>query len=123
MMGITPRVVATMGLTALSFTTYAAPEDDPLLFFFRADQLEVRNGDEENLAVFEGHFWAGRDLNKLWIKSEIEATRDETESSEWQLLYSRAIDPNWDVQAGLRTDLKPEPERNWLALGLYGVSP
>lgn len=123
MRGITRRVLATMGLTAVSFTTYAAPEDDPLLFFFRADQLEVRNGDEENLAVFEGHFWAGRDLNKLWIKSEIEATRDETESSEWQLLYSRAIDPNWDLQAGLRTDLKPEPERNWLALGLYGVSP
>jgi len=110
-------------LAALPFTIQAAKEDDPLLYMFKADQLEVRDGDEGNFAVFEGSLWIGKDLNKLWIKSEIEADEDETEGSEWQLLYSRAIDPNWDFQVGLRTDVKPEPERNWLALGFYGVSP
>lgn len=117
------RSIPTLMIASLSFTVQAAMEDDPLLFLFKADQLEWREGEEENFTVFEGHFWAGKDLDKLWIKSEIEANEDETESSEWQLLYSRAIDPNWDLQVGLRTDLEPEPERNWLAFGFYGVSP
>jgi copper resistance protein B len=108
---------------ATPLSAHAMAEDDPLLYLFKADQLEVRDGDEENAAAFEGHFWVGRDLDKFWIKSEIEATEDETESAEWQLLYSRAIDPNWDLQVGLRADVDPEPERNWLAVGFYGVAP
>ncbi|HKJ49977.1 MAG TPA: copper resistance protein B [Gammaproteobacteria bacterium] len=107
----------------LPFTAIAMTEDDPLLYLFKADQLELREGDDENTRVFDGHFWLGKDLDKLWIKSEIEATREGTESAEWQLLYSRAIDPNWDLQIGLRADLDPEPKRNWLAIGFYGVAP
>jgi len=119
---ITQSLLA-ISITSLSFTTRAAMDDDPLLYLFKADQLEVRDADEGKVTVFEGHLWVGKDLHKLWIKSEIEVNEDETEGSEWQLLYSRAIDPNWDLQLGLRTDLEPEPERNWLALGFYGVAP
>jgi len=108
---------------ALPAGVHAMSEDDPLLYLFKADQLELRDGDEETGRVFEGHFWVGRDLHKLWFKAEIEATEDETESAEWQLLYSRAIDPNWDLQLGLRVDTDPEPRRNWLAVGFYGVAP
>jgi copper resistance protein B len=115
--------LAALLAAGLPLSAQAMAEDDPLLYLFKADQLEARDGDEENARVFEGNFWAGRDLDKLWIKAEIEATEDETESAEWQLLYSRAIDPNWDLQIGLRADVEPKPERNWLALGLYGVAP
>ena len=107
----------------LPLSAHAMAEDDPLLYLFKADQFEVRKGDEEDAAAFEGHFWVGKDLNKIWIKSEIEADEDETESAEWQLLYSRAIDPNWDFQIGFRADVEPEPERNWLAIGFLGVAP
>ena len=122
---MTYRIRSTLALVIAVVTTgvQAAAEDDPLLYMLKADQLEWRDGDEENVAAFEGFFWLGKDLNKLWIKSEIEATKDETESAEWQFLYSRAIDSYWDLQVGLRSDIKPEPERNWLALGFYGVAP
>ena len=123
MMGYKLRSTLALVIAVVTPGVQAAAEDDPLLYMFKADQLEWRDGDEGNIAAFEGYFWAGKDLNKLWIKSEIEANEDETESNELQLLYSRAIDSNWDLQVGLRTDLKPEPERNWLALGFYGVSP
>ena len=123
MMAYTRRIILFLVIAATSLTVQAAVEADPLLYMFTADQLEWRDGDEENIAVFEGQLWVGKDLNKLWIKSEIEATEDETENSEWQLLYSRAIYSYWDLQVGLRSDLKPEPERNWLALGFYGVAP
>lgn len=107
----------------LPLAVHAMAEDDPLLYLFKADQLELRDGDEETGRVFEGFFWVGKDLNKLWVKAEIEADEDETESAEWQLLYSRAIDANWDLQVGFRADVEPEPERNWLVLGLHGVAP
>jgi len=115
--------LAALLAAATPFSARAMTDDDPLLYLFKADQLELRAGDEEDAAAFEGHLWVGRDLDKLWIKSEVEATEDETESAEWQLLYSRAIDPNWDLQVGLRADVKPEPERNWFAIGFYGVAP
>ena len=120
---LTRGTLAALLAAAIPFAAHGAGNDDPLLYMFKADQLELRDGDEENLAVFEGHFWIGKDLNKLWIKSEIEANEDETESAEWQLLYSRAIDPNWDLQVGFRKDVRPEPERNWLAVGFLGVAP
>lgn len=118
-----PRILLALTLAALPLSSRAMTEDDPLLYQFKADQLEARDGDEEDVAVFEGHLWIGKDLNKLWIKSEIEADEDETESAEWQLLYSRAIDPNWDLQVGFRADVEPEPERNWFAVGFNGVAP
>jgi len=115
--------LAALLCAGLPSAVHAMAEDDPLLTLFKADKLEVRDGDEETVRVFDGHFWVGRDLHKLWIKAEIEATADETESAELQFLYSRAIDPNWDLQVGLRADLEPQPERNWLAIGLHGVAP
>ena len=115
--------LAALSAAGLPLSAHAMAEDDPLLYMFKADQFEVRKGDEEDAAAFEGQFWVGKDLNKLWIKAEIEADEDETESAEWQLLYSRAIDANWDLQVGFRADVEPEPERNWLALGLHGVAP
>ena len=123
MMAYKLRSTLALVIAAVTPGVQAAMEDDPLLYMFKADQLEWRDGDEGNITAFEGYFWAGKDLNKLWIKSEVEDNEDETERVELQLLYSRAIDANWDLQVGWRHDLKPEPERNWLALGFYGVSP
>ena len=57
------------------------------------------------------------------IKTEGEHSSEGTESAELQVLYSRAIDANWDLQVGLRHDAHPEPQRNWAAIGFNGVSP
>lgn len=97
--------------------------DDPLLFMLKADKLEVRDADEGTVTAWKGHVWAGKDLNKLWIKTEGELLDGDTESAEFQLLYSRAVDPNWDLQLGLRHDSDPGPSHDWFALGFYGVAP
>ena len=101
----------------------AAGADDPLLFMLKFDELELRDGDEGTVTAWKGHFWAGKDLNKLWIKSEGERLHGDTENAEFQLLYSRAVDANWDLQLGLRHDSKPEPTRDWFAIGFYGLAP
>ena len=113
----------TIGLLCFSGSALAAVEDDPLLFMLRADQLEVRDADEGTVRAWEGSAWLGKDLNKLWFKTEGERLNGEIENAEYQLLYSRAIDANWDIQFGLKHDANPKPTRDWRISGFYSLAP
>lgn len=105
----------------------AASKDDPLLTMFTIDQLEIRDSDEDNPLVLEGQFWVGYDLEKLWIKTELERVGGETEEAELQFLYSKAIAPYWDLQMGWRRDFQlgdnDKPERDWAVFGVQGLAP
>ena len=99
-------------------------DDDPILGMVKIHQLETRGSDEDHRPwVLEADAWLGTDLHKLWLKTDVEWVDNEWEEAELQLRYSRAIAPYWDVQIGWRGDLRPEPKRHWLALGLHGVAP
>lgn len=92
---------------------------------FMIDRLEhvTRNGDD-GYAWDDVQFWYGSDLNKLWLKSAGEGVDGEgVEEAEVQALWSRAISPFFDVQAGVRYDIRPEPDRTHLVLGLQGLAP
>ena len=106
-----------------SSIAWADMEDDPLLVSLFVNQFESRDTDGDNTVEWDTDAWLGKDLNKLWIKSEGEYTDGETEEAELQLLYSRAIATYWDFQAGWRTDLQPQPARQWLVLGFQGLAP
>ena len=97
--------------------------DDPLLTMLVIEQLEIRDTDGKNPLVWEAEGWIGKDLDKLWIKTEGEYIDDRTEEMELQMLYSRAVAPFWDLQLGWRRDIRPTPERDWLAFGLKGLAP
>lgn len=98
-------------------------EDDPTLTKVMIDQLEVRQADEgENPIVLEAEAWVGKDLNKLWLKTDIEKVGSELEEAELQLLYSRAIAPYWDLQTGIRKDFKPY-NQTWFTVGAKGLAP
>ena len=89
------------------------------------DQVENCNSDEGTETVLDGQLWIGYDLNKLWLKTEVEQFEGETEKSEVQALYSRAIATYWDLQTGLRRDsyAGSELERNWFVLGFEALAP
>ncbi|MCK4866215.1 MAG: copper resistance protein B [Gammaproteobacteria bacterium] len=97
-------------------------EDDPLVTKVMIDQLETRIVDGDDPLVLEAQAWIGYDLNKFVIKADIEQVKSDTEELELQALYSRAVDPYWDFQIGVRQDQKPM-ERNWLAIGFQGLAP
>jgi copper resistance protein B len=40
-----------------------------------------------------------------------------------QALYSRAISPHWDLQAGVRHDIKPNPSQTYVVIGMQGLAP
>ena len=97
--------------------------DDPLLFKLIIDQFETRHTGGKDSLVIEGEAWLGKDLHKGVAKFEIERVGGETEEAELQLLYSRAVDPYWDFQVGLRHDDRPSPDRDWLVAGFSGTAP
>lgn len=68
--------------------------------------------------------WYGGDINRLWVKSEGEGAFGRSlEKAEVQALYSRAIDPYWNIQGGVRYDFKPNPSRVYATVALEGLAP
>lgn len=72
---------------------------------------------------WEGQAWIGGDLNRFVLKSEGEGgRRDGLDSGEIQGLFSRAIDPYFDLQAGIRQDFAPYG-RTYATVGFQGLAP
>lgn len=117
------KIISALIGFALSGSLYAMGEDDPIVTKVMIDQLETRITDGDDPTVLEATVWIGKDLNKFVVKADVEQVKGETEELELQALYSRAIDPYWDFQVGVRQDQKPTPKRDWLALGFMGVAP
>ena len=109
----------------LSNTALAAGmEDDPIISKVMIDQFETRITDGKDPLILEADVWIGKDIDKLWFKTDVERVNGETEELELQALYSRAVAPYWDIQVGWRHDAKPKNnKRDWLALGLKGLAP
>lgn len=88
------------------------------------DRLEVGFGDGEEGWTWDVAGWTGGDINRFWWKSEAEGDFDGEIEGEVQALYSRAISPFWDVQAGVRQDFGDGDENPTHAvLGLQGLAP
>lgn len=91
---------------------------------FLIDQLEVGIGNGREIYAWDAQFWYGGDIDKLWLKTEGEgAFGGEFEGAEVQALWSRAIDPWFDVQLGIRQDVAPGPDRTHLVAGVQGLAP
>ena len=68
--------------------------------------------------------WYGGDIDRLVVKSEGEGDFGRSiEKAEVQLLFSRAIGPYFDLQGGLRYDVKPNPSRVYATVGFEGLAP
>ncbi len=89
-----------------------------------ADRLELRSIDGAEGFAWDADLWVGKDIDKLWIKTEGEAAFGEApEHAEVQALWSHAIGPWFDLQAGVRQDVRPDPDRTHAVLGLRGLLP
>ncbi len=111
-------------LTLIGFLQplHASMEDDPLVTMFLMDRFEVLDNDE-NTRVWEGSFWIGYDINKLYIYSEGEATSDGLESSQNELVYSRAIAPFWNAEIGIAYDKNEDASQTWGEIAIAGLAP
>lgn len=88
---------------------------------FDLAEYQIRDGRDGYRWEAEG--WLG-DLNRLVLKSKGEGTlREGVDHAEFQAVYSKALDPWWNLQAGLRQDVGPAPVRTYAVLGVEGRAP
>jgi len=95
-----------------------------LNYMIMGDRLEWQDTGGDGSFLWDAQGWYGGDVNKLYIKTEgeISLEDDDVEDAEVQALWSRAIAPFWDVQAGVRYDLEPKG-RTHAVLGIQGLAP
>ncbi|AZV38615.1 copper resistance protein B [Komagataeibacter xylinus] len=86
------------------------------------DELEGRYAPGGTDFRWDGEAWYGGDYNRLWLKSEGTLEHGRLHDGDHELLYSRAVSPYWNVQAGVRADIDDGPTRTWGALGVQGLA-
>lgn len=117
------RIVLACLALSVSWQAQAGMEDDPLLAALFVQQLEQRQGGGEAPQAWNATGWLGKDLNKLWFKTEGEVLDGKVEEMENQLLYGHAVSPYWDMQMGMRSNAYGSVQRNYLAFGFQGLAP
>ncbi|UUL83812.1 copper resistance protein B [Sphingomonas qomolangmaensis] len=84
-------------------------------------ELQIRSGREGYR--WEGEAWFGGDINRLVVKTEGEGVFGSgPEDAEAQALYSRAIGPYFNLQAGARQDFAPGTP-TYAVIGVEGLAP
>jgi copper resistance protein B len=101
-----------------------AEHGDFRALFLMADQFEVQSRDGEDAYIWDAQGWYGGDIDKFWFKTEGEGEVNEgPDEIEVQTLWSHAIHPWFDFQAGARLDFESGFERSHLVLGFQGLAP
>lgn len=85
---------------------------------------EAQLGDGAPAYRWDGEGWFGGDIDRFVVKSEgLGQSGAGVWDGEVQALYSRAVGPYFDLQAGARQRFGPTPARTDLAVGFEGLAP
>jgi copper resistance protein B len=88
------------------------------------DMAELQFGDDETVLSLGRRGLDRRRHQSLRVQDRRRGVqRSDVERAEVQALYSRAIGPYFDLQAGVRYDIEPSPNRAYAVLGFEGVAP
>jgi len=131
-----PPPAALAGPSHAADTAFPAERMDAARAIFRAehgrirtsrlliDQLEARIQNGRDGYAWDAEFSYGGATNRLRIETEGEgAFGERPEQAEVQALWSHALDPWFNLQAGVRYDFRPDPQRGYLVLGIEGLAP
>ncbi|GLR77409.1 copper resistance protein B (plasmid) [Azospirillum oryzae] len=129
------RVLLLAGALTLVVTATAANAADPphaqqfheepaILSTLLVDRLEHRWKDGENTLDWDIKGFIGGDTDKLWLNAKgSKPVEGGAEKAEFQLLYSRLVSEFWDVQVGVRHDVRPQPQTTYAVAGFQGLAP
>jgi len=110
-------------LLLCSKLVFASGNDDPLLYKVMIDKAEIRHQQANNPMALEAEAWIGKDLDKLWLKTEWVHDQDNPDEAELELVYSRALAAFWDLQVGWLAEINPTSGNDYLTLGFKGLAP
>lgn len=109
-------------MAAARHKEHGAHGDFPVLWV-QADRFEaqMREGKGGYLWDLQGYY--GGPTSRFWFKSEGEgAFGEQVEDAEIQALWSKAFDPFWDLQFGVRQDVAG-PSTTHAVVGVQGLAP
>lgn len=88
------------------------------------NQFEAQSANGADELYWNGQAWYGGDIHKIWFKTEGRSSlnKGDVEDAEIQALYSRAVAPYWNLQAGVRHDFKPD-SLDHAVIGIQGLAP
>lgn len=88
------------------------------------ERLEARMREGRDGYLLDAQGWYGGDIDKLWLKAESDGTFGEAlGDAELQALWSHAIGPWFDLQTGVRYDLRRGSDRAHVVAGVQGLAP
>jgi len=91
---------------------------------FKIDRWEHRWTDGQTSINWDVQAWIGGDTSKIGLTSEgSKRGGGDVSKAEFQLLYSHMLSEFWDVQGGLRYDVRPRPGTAYGVIGLAGTAP
>ncbi|HET8898907.1 MAG TPA: copper resistance protein B [Rhodanobacteraceae bacterium] len=96
---------------------------DPWLGSLRVNRLEAFDREDHSGQAWELAAWYGDSLDRATLRSEGERAGGQLDDGTLEALWSHAIATYWDTELGVRHDLGPGPQRDWLALGVSGLAP
>ncbi|MGE3335950.1 MAG: copper resistance protein B [Rhodospirillaceae bacterium] len=92
------------------------------LFSLNIFELQARKGNEGYR--WEGEAWYGGDSHRAVVKFKGEGEfQGNLGEAEVQALYAKPIGPYFNLQAGLRYDIEPNPSRGYGVIGVEGLAP
>ncbi|VAY88252.1 Copper resistance protein B [hydrothermal vent metagenome] len=109
-----------LSIGLLNILNAGGMNDDPLNYKVTFEALQIEHTGDKPF-TWDMNVWAGYNLNKIYIYSEGEKTKDEQES-ENQIVWSNAITPYWDIQYGIGIDKTSENTKKWAVLAFSGMS-
>jgi copper resistance protein B len=100
-----------------------AVHDDAVRAYILADELEWRAGGDRDGAHWDLDGWIGKDVRRLWLRTEGISEGDRLDEAHAHVLYGHAFAPWWEVVAGVRQDVDPGSAQTWAAGGIQGLTP
>ena len=97
--------------------------ENPLNKLVVLDRLEAQDAADGDVLHWDLDTWVGRDLGKLWIRSEGERRAGDTERADLELLWGNGFARWWELVAGARADFAPGADQEWAAVGVRGLAP
>lgn len=102
---------------------FAAMKGDPITTVL-VDRFELAARKGSNAYLWEGRAWHGSETDRFMLRTKGEGVSGEgVESAELQALWSHAAGPWFNLELGVRHDLRPGPQRSYAVAGFDGLAP
>jgi copper resistance protein B len=118
-----PAVTDEMRKAAFPDVDGHAAHDNAVHSYVLFDQFEWHAGDGHEGLLWDTKGWIGRDVDRLWFRTEGRAEDGQLDDAQAHVLYGRAVSRWWDLVAGVRQDVRPGPQATWAAIGVQGLAP